>query len=361
MPLNPPANNKLMSDNNTHNYAPISTPGSETNRILFGSIEVDGVNVQAFMGVFIVAMIILVGVLGFNGDRTNDGRFAEDPSIFRVSSGEEMIDLLKENELWDIDANGAVSPLFFAAYPENIDGLNTSVKKRLFFHSLLPVALVALNEVSDEKMALHAVLAKFPGGFRDLVFSDDYGVWGRVLTTGEIEFILMLTRKYRSNRAVELSRRVDLVPLSMVMAQAAIESSWGTSRFAREGNNLFGIWTWGEKGMVPEGRDDGKNHKVAAYDSILDSVKAYILTLNRLPAYNKFRQIRHRTMNPLQLAEGLLYYSQRREQYVWQVKDLIQHNKLNQYDNCYLAERPVQYKPASSIFRFTQRTKKDAA
>jgi Bax protein len=359
MPLNPPANNKRMSDNNTHNCAPIPASGSGSGRMLFGNIEVDGLNVQACMGVFIVTMIILAGVLGFRGNGSSTDFLTDYTSHFTVSSGEEMIDLLKENELWEID-DGAVSPLIFASYPGNINQFNTDVKKKLFFHSLLPVALVALEEVRDEKMALHDILARFPDGYTDLVFSDDYGVWGRVLTSDEIEYILMLTRKYRANRAVELARRVDLVPLSMILAQAAIESSWGTSRFAREGNNLFGIWTWGEKGLVPEGRDDGKNHKVAIYDSILDSVRVYILTLNRLPAYSKFRQIRRQTMNPLKLVDGLLFYSQRREQYVWEVKDLIQYNKLNQYDSCYLAERPVQHK-SGRVFRFTQRTRKDAA
>jgi Bax protein len=344
-------------------YNRITTPASEQvqDRIRFGSLEIDGLNVQAFMGVFVVALIILVGVLGFRGNQSTQGRFAQDPSHYKVSSAEEMIDLLKVNELWELEANGAVSPLIFTSYPENINQFSISEKKRLFFHSLLPVALVALKEVRNEKQTLHAILAKFPGGYKQLVFSDDYGVWGRVLTGDEIEFVLALTRKYRSNRAIELARRVDLVPLSVLMAQAAIESSWGTSRFAREGNNLFGIWTWGEKGLVPDGRDEGKNHKVAIYNSILESVRAYILNLNRLPAYSKFRHIRRTTTNPLKLVDGLLYYSQRREQYVWEVKDLIQYNKLNQYDNCFLAERPVQNIKPGKVYRFTQRTKKDAA
>jgi Bax protein len=350
-----------MSNNENHSRISIPASGQVKDRIRFGSLEIDGLNVQAFMGVFVVSMIVLVGVFAFRGNQAAHGRFVQDPSHFKVSSAEEMIDLLKENELWELEDNGAVSPLLFSSYPANINEFNISDKKRLFFHSLLPVALVALNEVRDEKLALQAILAKFTDDYKNLVFSDDYGVWGRVLTRNEIEFVMDLTRKYRSNRAVELARRVDLVPLSMVMAQAAIESSWGTSRFAREGNNLFGIWTWGEKGIVPNGRDDGKNHKVAIYNSILDSVRAYVLNLNRLPAYSKFRNIRRTTMNPLKLVDGLLYYSQRREQYVWEVKDLIQYNKLNQYDSCYLAERPVHNTKAGKIFRFTQRTKKDAA
>ncbi|MCA1765037.1 MAG: glucosaminidase, partial [Desulfobulbaceae bacterium] len=106
-------------------------------------------------------------------------------------------------------------------------------------------------------------------------------------------------------------------------------------------NNLFGVWTWGEKGIVPESREEGKNHKVAAYDTVLESVRAYILNLNRLAAYSELRRIRKYTMNPLKLADGLFYYSQRRNSYVWEIKDLIKFNNLTKYDKCFLADRPV--------------------
>ena len=324
--------------------------------IFFGNLEVDRLNVQAMMAVLITVIIGMISTLHIykNNTRIPADLYADNANLFRVSTGEEMIGLLKENELWEMDNKGAVSPLLFASYPDNIEAFAISVKKRVFFHGLLPVALTALDEIRTEKRILQAILAKFPAGYRHLIFADDYGAWGRVLTMAEIEFVMMLTRKYRTNSATEMVKRVDLVPLSMIMAQGAIESSWATSRFANEGNNLFGIWTWSGKGLVPRDRDDGKGHKVAMYDSILDSIRAYILTLNRLPAYRSFREIRKRTMNPLQLADGLLNYSERRDIYVWEVKNFIQYNNLRQYDKCFLVDKPIQYKDIK-VLKFTMR------
>jgi Bax protein len=315
-------------------------------KIYFGNLEVERPNVQALMAVSLVVMIgIIITLHGYknpNPVRPVKNHLSE-PAFFKVATGEDMIELLKENDLWELDDLGSVAPLLIASYPDNLDSFDTEIKKRVFFHGLLPVALTALEEVRVEKKTLSSILAKFSEGYQQLIFSDDWAVWGRVLTTEEINFIFGLTRKYQTKHAHELVGRVDLIPLSMIMAQAAIESSWATSRFAREGNNLFGIWTWGERGMVPESREEGEKHKVAAYDSILDSVRAYILILNRLPAYSKLRLIRRHTMNPLKLADGLLYYSQRRDSYVWEIKDLIKHNELRQYEKCFLTDKPIEY------------------
>jgi len=322
------------------------TDSTGAGSIYFGNLEVDRLNVHAFMA---MALIVIAGIiitlyahkkpLVELSDQTQQAN----PVFLKVESGEDMIELLKVNDLWELDDEGAVSPLLFGSYPDNLNKLDTEIRKRVFLHGLLPIALTALEEVKEEKEALHAVLKKFPEGYRELVFSDDDAKWGRILTEHEIEFIFGLTRKYRTRRAVLLVRRVDLIPPSMIMAQAAIESSWATSRFAREGNNLFGIWTWGEKGMVPISRDEGKNHKVAIYNTILESVRAYILNINRLPAYYNLRRIRRYTMNPLKLADGLLNYSQRRELYIWEVKALIKFNQLSRYDKCFLAERDIEY------------------
>ena len=328
-------------------------------RMFFGNLEIDLLNVKALLAVTIIVIIVVIStLLTFkNSTRFPEDIYADNAALFKVSTCEEMIGLLKKNDLWDIDNRGAVSPLLFASYPDNIDAFTISVKKRVFFHGLLPVPLTALDEILKEKNVFHAILTKFPEGYRKLTFSDDYGSWGRFLTVDEIEFITMLTRKYRTNLATEMVKRIDLIPLSMIMAQGAIESSWATSRFAKEGNNLFGIWTWSEKGIVPGNRDEGTNHKVAIYDSILDSIRAYILTLNRLPAYRSFREIRKQTMNPLKLADGLLYYSQRRDVYVWEIKDFIKYNNLRQYDKCFLVDKPVQYKDIK-VLKLTMRREK---
>jgi Bax protein len=92
------------------------------------------------------------------------------------------------------------------------------------------------------------------------------------------------------------------------------------------------MWTWGGQGIIPLKREDGKQHKVAAYNSILESVRAYILTINRLPAYKHLRELRVQTSDPIILAEGLLNYSERREAYVDDLQKIINHNRLRDFD-----------------------------
>ena len=136
-----------------------------------------------------------------------------------------------------------------------------------------------------------------------------------------------------------LIRKVDSVPASLALAQAANESAWGKSRFAREGNNLFGIWTYDEdKGIVPRRRTPGKKHLVRRFDSIGESVRYYLHTLNSHPAYESMREIRAgmrasgRAPDALLLAAGLTRYSAKGEQYVELIREMIRRFDLAVYD-----------------------------
>ncbi|SCY84806.1 glucosaminidase domain-containing protein [Desulfoluna spongiiphila] len=130
-----------------------------------------------------------------------------------------------------------------------------------------------------------------------------------------------------------LLARVDMIPLSLALAQAANESAWGTSRFAREGNNLFGQWVFGEgKGMVPKNRTEGASHKVACFDSVADSVRGYLHNLNTLWAYEPLRDIRREQRSRGEepdgesLAAGLVRYSSRGDAYIREIQQLIRMN-----------------------------------
>jgi len=257
------------------------------------------------------------------------------PIIFsQASSGEDLIAQLKEMQLWELSSRTEVPRIVFKGFPARLDLLEVATKKRTFLHTLLPVTMVALGEIEQERSRLQEILAGIDSG------SDSVPVVAEsaVLSGEERDFLLVLAEKYRTERISELIGRVDVLPVSLIMAQGAIESSWGSSRFATEGNNLFGVWTWGEKGMIPLRREEGMRHKVAIYDSILDSVRAYILTLNRLPAYKDLRKLRRRTMDSGGLAAGLLPYSERGSEYVRDVQRLINYNRLKTYDRCVLAE-----------------------
>jgi Bax protein len=139
--------------------------------------------------------------------------------------------------------------------------------------------------------------------------------------------------------ARELLEKVDQVPVSLALAQAANESAWGKSRFAREGNNLFGIWTYDEsQGMVPRNRKPGQKHLVRRFDSIADSVRYYMFTLNSHPAYVELRAIRadlRREGRPLDghaLADGLTRYSAKGEEYVRLIRAMIRRFDLAVFD-----------------------------
>jgi Bax protein len=256
--------------------------------------------------------------------------------IKRISSSDHLLEELKAHSLWELSGDQWIPSVIFANYPPDLNWLDVDTKKRAFLHTLLPAVLLARAEIEKEKQDLEEIIAKF-GDFRRLVFSGKDTRWQKRLSVAEIQFIERITAKYRSVRAGDLIARVDTLPVSLIMAQAAIESSWGTSRFSEIGNNLFGLWTWNDQGIVPAEREDGKNHKVAVYDTILGSVRAYHLTINRLPAYRKLRKLRRETQNPLLLAEGLHHYSERGEDYVRELKSIIRYNQLDRYDRYNLA------------------------
>ncbi|MBT8129316.1 MAG: glucosaminidase domain-containing protein [Gammaproteobacteria bacterium] len=132
----------------------------------------------------------------------------------------------------------------------------------------------------------------------------------------------------------ELLRKIDIIPASLALAQAANESAWGESRFAQEANNLFGIWTYDQaKGLKPKNRENGKTHRVRIFDDIGASVRYYIYNLNSHPAYRELRQIRQqlrvagKDIDGYALAAGLEKYSAQGQVYIELIRDLIEQNE----------------------------------
>jgi Bax protein len=160
------------------------------------------------------------------------------------------------------------------------------------------------------------------------------------LSRREAQVVQTLADHYRVDpaddpraRVATLLRRVDAVPPRLALAQAAIESGWGTSRFARDANNYFGIWTWSGDGLVPEARADGASHTVARYPDAAASVRVYLFTLNVGDVYRPLRDLRAsaraagRPPRADVLAAGLVGYSERREAYVAEVRDILAANE----------------------------------
>ncbi len=136
-----------------------------------------------------------------------------------------------------------------------------------------------------------------------------------------------------------LLAKVDIVAPSLVLSQSANESAWGTSRFAKEGNNLFGQWCFTSGcGMMPKQRSENSRHEVAAYSSPQKSVASYIHNLNTHEAYSELRGLRwtmrqnNQPLNGVTLANGLKHYSSRGDAYIQEIQGMIKTNQLGQYD-----------------------------
>lgn len=170
---------------------------------------------------------------------------------------------------------------------------------------------------------------------------------GNTLDKQEQQRLTALAKRYRvkpdplTSKAArdELLGKIDIIPSSLALAQAANESAWGQSRFAQEANNLFGIWTYDkDKGLVPRNREQGKKHLVRIFEDVGGSVRYYMHTLNSHPAYAGLREIREDlrasgyTIDGHKLAVGLEKYSAKGQQYIDLIQALIRKNKWAQLD-----------------------------
>jgi Bax protein len=202
------------------------------------------------------------------------------------------------------------------------------VRKETFFSFLAPIVSTENERVLEQRSRL-LVIAPEVSDEQPLPRFDRHFM--RRLAA---EYELAWPGESREETLALLTRRVDIVPESLALVQAAKESGWGRSRFARQGNNLFGHWCYSRGcGLVPARRDAGAAHEVAAFDSVRQSVRRYIHNLNTHPSYLPLRRIREAEREAgvepraLTLADGLIRYSERREAYVEEIKQIIRANR----------------------------------
>lgn len=248
----------------------------------------------------------------------------------------ETVALLQEAKRWDIESLASLPQMSSARLPERLGELEGESRKQFFIDTILPNVMVALHEVRQERQQLLAIITELGEPAAELTFAGEDLLWQHRLGVDKTQFILALTHKYRTTSAEELVDMVDVLPPSLIIAQGALESAWGGSHIANVDNNLFGMYTSGE-GSLADDQNESKGPKVMEYDSLLDSVRAYVLNINRLPAYKELRRIRSQTLDPMLIAEGLVQYSERKEFYIKDVKRIIALNKLQDYDTVILA------------------------
>ncbi len=219
-----------------------------------------------------------------------------------------------------------VPPVSVQAFPPDLADTPTDTKKSLFFRTLLPLVLAenARIEAQREALARAAQAGLTDERRREIIapLAREYGVDGDPLA---------------ATTAASLKNRVNTVPPALALAQAAKESGWGTSRFARQGNNLFGEWTWdASQGMSPRDAAADADHYVRRFTNLRESVRSYLNNLNTHDAYDRFRSLRARAqaagrvMTPAEMTGGLENYSQRGWDYVDEVRAMITTNRLSQ-------------------------------
>ena len=202
----------------------------------------------------------------------------------------------------------------FSKIWKNKENIN---KKEIFIKSILPSIIRANMDILHERKKFLKLYRKFP-----LLFDDEKKYLYNLAKKYKVVYKKFLTKESLD----ELYKKIDTIPVSLALAQAAIESGWGDSRFVSEGNAFFGQWIFSKKGMIPKKiRVELKSYSVAKFKSIDDSVKAYMLNLNSHFFYKEFRNARfllkkRGKVDGIKLAKYLKMYSERREDYV---KDII--------------------------------------
>ena len=238
---------------------------------------------------------------------------------------ETVLNLFKdvEYDLGQVRSQKLVKPIYFTQFPRDLDELqSTKLKKETFIKIVLPL-IVAENEriLADREKLTTLVNKKFT--------TDLEKQWIRQK---------LLEYKVKKGNLKELLVRMDIIPTSIALAQAAKESGWGTSRFALEGNAIFGQWTWSGQGIAPLDRESNKSHKILKFPILRASVKAYQNNLNTHKSYIKFREKRKKlreknnNIKGLELTETLNNYAQTGLEYTKILNQIIRQNRLTDFE-----------------------------
>ncbi len=227
--------------------------------------------------------------------------------------------------------------MYFPYIPKNISQYEINQKKAVFIAILLPIALRG-NELVVEERNLMKIAFSTNNIYQIERFSKKY----KVKNFKKINFS-DLNRSGLRTIKLELLNKINTIPISLILAQSIIESGWGASRFAQEGNALFGQWTWkNDDGIKPKENLDA-NFSVKNFENLLESVNSYILNLNTHPAYKELRNFRISQYNGGKKVTGndmanfLEKYAEIGFEYITKVKNMIKKNQLSKYENSTLA------------------------
>ena len=249
----------------------------------------------------------------------------ESPSSSVRLSASTLEELFKETKynLKEIRKTKIVKPVEIGLLPKEIKKIESTQKRKdLFIKIVLPLILEENNRILLDRKRLFVILNK------------------SINTNSEKEWLKKKLKQYGvvNNDLSTLKVRMDIVPVSLAIAQAAKETGWGTSRFALEGNALFGQWTWSDDGIKPASADSDSKHKVMKFKVLKASVRAYQRNLNTHSSYREFRKVRaiqrdnQGNLNSLELVKYLDEYAETGVKYTEILKKIIEQNKLTDFD-----------------------------
>jgi Bax protein len=277
-------------------------------------------------------------------------KILKDDSVFKNDERELLYDILEENNseinlvryttseidslfreinynLKDVRVSKLVKPVDIGLLPNEIKNIgNTKKRKDMFIKIVLPLIVKENTKIRIDRKRLFTILNKNSN-------SDIEKKW--------------LEKKFKQygvkqNDLYSLKIRMDEIPVSLAIAQAAKETGWGTSRFALKGNALFGQWTWSGEGLKPKNAEEGKDHKVMKFHSLQLSVRAYLRNLNTHSTYKNLRKARTELRNqdkPLDsiiLSKYLDKYAETGNQYIEVLQKIIEQNNLKDFDEARL-------------------------
>ena len=226
-------------------------------------------------------------------------------------------------DLKKVKFDKTVKPIYFTQLPKDLDELkNVKLKKETFIKIILPLIVAENERILDDRYKLKKITSR-------KITTDDEKQWLRQK---------FLEYRVKKGSVEDLITKMDIIPASIAIAQAAKESGWGTSRFALEGNAIFGQWTWNGQGIAPLDRDKTKSHKILRFPILRASVKAYTKNLNTHRSYVKFRDKRkslrkeNKKIIGLELTKTLDNYAQTGSEYTKILDQIIRQNRLMDYE-----------------------------
>ncbi len=285
-----------------------------------------------------------------NNTLNKDSIFEDEDTSVKSDERELLYDILEENNsdinlvryttseinalfkdinynLEDVRDTKLIKPINIGLLPYEIKKIsNTKKRKDIFIKIVLPLVVKENNKIRIDRKRLFTILNKNSN------------------TDIEKKWLKKKFKQYgvRQNDLSSLKIRMDEIPVSLAIAQAAKETGWGTSRFALRGNALFGQWTWSGEGLKPKNAEEGQDHKVMKFHSLQLSVRAYLRNLNTHSSYKNFRKARTELrdkdmpLDSLILSKHLDKYAETGSEYIDVLQKIIDQNNLKDFDEARL-------------------------